>query len=113
MGSRAKGFPVPKPKPKGTAQAAQNRTRQAVAHVVAPGEGVTRFEVDGTPVAVETPPRAGSVEFATQLEESNGRKVKVMGAIHFNNPRNPACEGSSWRPCNGVHGAKGLSLIHI
>ena len=104
MSGRTKAVPVPEPQPKGKAQ---NRARQAMAHVVTQGKGVTRFEVDGTQMAVETPAGTDSVEFATQVEEPSGRKVKVMGQITFSNPWNPNCKGSSRRPCNGLHDAKG------
>ena len=84
MSGRTKAAPVTEPQPK-----AKNRTRHAVAHVVT--KGVTRFEVDGTPMVVEGSEGTDSVEFAAQVEEPSGRKVKMAGQVTYSNPRNPSC----------------------
>lgn len=104
MNGRTKAVPVPEPQPKGKAQ---NRTRHAMAHVVTQGKGVARIEVDGTPMVVETSKGTDSVEFAAQVEDPSGRKVRMAGQITYSNPWNPNCQGSSRKPCNGLHNAKG------
>ena len=99
MSGRPKAAPVPAPQPK-----AKNRTRRAVAHVT---KGVTRMEVDGVPMVVEASEGTKSVEFAAQVEETNGRKVKMAGQVTYSNPRNPSCQGSPFQPCSGLHSADG------
>ena len=99
MSDRPKAPQVPAPRPK-----AKNRARHAVAHVT---KGVTKVEVDGVPMTVEQSEDAKSLEFAAQVEEPNGRKVKIAGQISYCDPQNPGCRGSPSQPCNGLHSADG------
>ena len=100
MSDRPKAPPIPAPRPK-----AKNRARHAMAHVVT--KGVTKVEVDGVPMTVEQSGNAKSLEFAAQVEEPNGRKVKIAGQVSYCDPRNPGCKGSPSQPCNGLHGGDG------
>ena len=86
MSDRPKAPPVPAPRPK-----AKNRARHAMAHVVT--KGLTKVEVDGVPMTVEQSGNAKSLEFAAQVEEPNGRKVKIAGQVSYFDPAEPRLQG--------------------
>ena len=58
-------------------------------------------------MTVEQSEDAKSLEFAAQVEEPNGRKVKIAGQVSYSDPQNPGCKGSPSQPCNGLHSADG------
>ena len=89
--------PAPQAKPM-----AKNRARHTVAHVT---QGVTEMEVEGVPMSVQQTGNAKPLEVAAQVEEPNGRKVKIAGQASYSDPRNPGCQGSPSQPCSGLHSA--------